>query len=210
GRVREEGTTSFSVIDGAGNAVAVTQTLTSGWGCGVTVPGTGVLLNNAMTLFDPRPGRANSIAPRKRPASSMAHTIIVRDGEVVLVAGAPGGRRILDTVSQVLLNVLVHGRGIEEAVAGPFVDTSAEVTAADDRIGAQVLAALAARGQAIRPGQADFFAVPCARPLGISRNTATGALRGGAAPYHYGAAGGFCGAPTPQPTGLCRIRRGRA
>jgi gamma-glutamyltranspeptidase / glutathione hydrolase len=191
GRVREEGTTSFSVIDGAGNAVAVTQTLTSGWGCGVTVPGTGVLLNNAMTLFDPRPGRANSIAPRKRPASSMAHTIVVRDGEVVLVAGAPGGRRILDTVSQVLLNVLVHRRGIEEAVAGPFVDTSAETTAADDRIGAQVLAALAARGHAIRPVQADFFAVPFARPLGISRDPATGELRGGADPYHYGAVGGF-------------------
>jgi gamma-glutamyltranspeptidase/glutathione hydrolase len=191
GRVREEGTTSFSVIDAQGNAVAVTQTLTSGWGCGVTVPETGVLLNNAMTLFDPRPGRANSIAPRKRPASSMAHTIVVRDGEAVLVAGAPGGRRILDTVSQVLLNVLVHRRAIEDAVAGPFIDTSAETTAIDERVGADVLEGLRARGHTLRVVEPDFYMVPFARPLGISRDPATGELRGGADPYHYGVAGGF-------------------
>jgi len=157
----------------------------------VTVPGTGVLLNNAMTLFDPRPGTANSIAPRKRPASSMAHTIALRDGEVVLVVGANGGRRILDTVSQVVLNVLAHGRGIQDAVSGPFVDTSAEITSADARIGETVLSELESRGHALRVVQPDFMGVPFARPLGISRDPATGALRGGADPYAHGVAGGF-------------------
>lgn len=184
-------TTHLSAIDGAGNAVAVTQTLTSAWGSGVTVPGTGVLLNNAMTLFDPRPGAANSIAPWKRPASSMAHTIVVRDGEVVLLAGAPGGRRILDTVCQVLLNVLDHGRGIQEAVSGPFIDSSAPETGIDERIDPAVRSGLLSRGHTLITRHPDFHPGYFARPAGISRDPATSELRGGADPYGHGVASGY-------------------
>ncbi len=184
-------TTHLSAVDAAGNAVAVTQTLTSAWGSGVTVPGTGVLLNNAMTLFDPRPGAANSIAPWKRPASSMAHTIVVRDGEVVLLAGTPGGRRILDTVCQVLLNVLDHGRGIQAAVSGPFIDTSAPETGIDERIDPAVRSGLLSRGHTLIARHPDFHPGYFARPAGISRDPAGGELRGGADPYAHGVASGF-------------------
>ncbi|HEY7295935.1 MAG TPA: gamma-glutamyltransferase [Dehalococcoidia bacterium] len=187
----EAHTTHLSAVDARGNAVAVTQTLTSAWGCGVTVPGTGVLLNNAMTLFDPRPGTANSIAPRKRPASSMAQAIVVRNGEAVLVAGAPGGRRILDTVTQVLLSVLDHGRGIQDAVSGPFIDTSAAETGIDERIDPAVIAALEERGHRFLLRRPDFHPGHFARPAGITRDPRSGELRGGADPYAHGVASGF-------------------
>jgi gamma-glutamyltranspeptidase/glutathione hydrolase len=188
-------TTHFSALDAAGNAAAVTQTLTSGWGSGVTVPGAGILLNNAMTLFDPRPGAANSIAAGKRPASSMAHTIVLEHGEAVLIAGAPGGRRILDTVTQVLLNVLDDALGVQEAVSAPLVDTSEPArTGIDRRIREQTRERLAAMGHSFvvrEPGfQPRYFASPSA----ISRDLSTGAMHGGADPYAQGVAAGLDGA----------------
>src|SRR5205823_3888107 len=86
--VWDEGcTTHLSVVDTEGNMVSLTQTLTLLFGSAVTVPGTGVLLNDNMYLFDPRPGHANSVAPRKRPASSMAHVVALRNGRPVLAVG---------------------------------------------------------------------------------------------------------------------------
>ena len=68
--------------------------------------GTGVLLNDSMNLFDPRPDLPNSVGPRKRPASNMAHLIAVRDGRPFLAVGAPGGRRILDTCLQMTVDLV--------------------------------------------------------------------------------------------------------
>ena len=170
-----------------------------------------MLLNNAMTLFDPRPGTANSIAPGKRPASSMAHTIVLRDGEVIAVAGAPGGRRILDTVTQVLLSRLVHGRGIQDAVSGPFVDTSTLETAIDDRVPEGVRLALEAQGHRLLQRHEDFFPSYFARPMGISRDPASGSLAGGADPYHTGAAAGSdprsAELDLPDPLRIDRLQR---
>jgi gamma-glutamyltranspeptidase/glutathione hydrolase len=185
-------TTTLAAVDRDGNAVAITQTITSGWGCGVTVPGTGVLLNNAMTLFDPRPGMANSIQPGKRPASSMAHTIVRKDGHFIALCGAPGGRRILDTCTQVVLNVLDHGLGIQDAVSAPLVDTSSpEVTAIDTRIPAGTRAQLAAMGHRLAAKTPDFGPRAFASPAGITRDPATGLFHGGADPYAQGVAAGF-------------------
>jgi gamma-glutamyltranspeptidase / glutathione hydrolase len=185
-------TTTLAAVDAQGNAVAITQTITSGWGCGVTVPGTGVLLNNAMTLFDPRPGMANSIQPGKRPASSMAHTIALRDGQFIALAGAPGGRRILDTCTQVMLNVLDHGLGIQDAVSAPLVDTSDPAsTGIDARIPEETRAALEAMGHRLAVRVPDFAPRFFASPAGITRDPATGELRGGADPYAEGVAAGY-------------------
>ncbi len=122
-------TTHFSVVDAEGNAVANTYTLNGWFGCYVTVEGTGVLLNNEMDDFAARPGapsmfglvqgEANAIAPRKRPLSSMTPTIVLRDGKVRLVLGSPGGGTIINTVLQVLLNVIAFNMDIREAVAAP-------------------------------------------------------------------------------------------
>jgi len=122
-------TTHFSIVDAEGNSVANTYTLNGWFGCGVTVEGAGFLLNNEMDDFAAKPGspnlfglvqgEANAIAPHKRPLSSMAPTLVTRDGKVRLVLGSPGGSTITNTVLQVLLNVLVYRMDVLQAVTSP-------------------------------------------------------------------------------------------
>ncbi len=124
-------TTHYSVIDAAGNAVAVTTTLNGAFGARVVAGRTGILLNNEMDDFTARPGapnlyglvqgRANAIAPGKRPLSSMTPTVVSKDGRAVLVIGSPGGPRIITTVLQVILNLVDHGMPIDAAIAAPRV-----------------------------------------------------------------------------------------
>ncbi|MDX1578306.1 MAG: gamma-glutamyltransferase [Gemmatimonadota bacterium] len=114
-----EETTHYSVVDADGNTVAVTYTLEQGYGSEIVVPGAGFLLNNELGDFNPVPGRTNTrgligtppnlVAPEKRPLSSMTPTIVARDGRPVLAIGSPGGRTIINTVLQVVLNVIDHG-----------------------------------------------------------------------------------------------------
>jgi gamma-glutamyltranspeptidase / glutathione hydrolase len=124
-------TTHYSVVDGQGNAVAVTYTLNGGYGNGITVPGLGFLLNNEMDDFASKPGspnmfglvqgEANAIAPGKRPLSSMTPTIVLKDGRLFMTAGAPGGSRISTAVAQVILNVIDFGMNVQDAVDAPRV-----------------------------------------------------------------------------------------
>ena len=124
-------TTHYSIADEQGNVVAVTYTLNAGYGSGVTVPGAGFLLNDEMDDFAAKPGspnlfglvqgEANSIAPGRRPLSSMVPTIVLKDGKPFLVLGAPGGSRIITAVLQVLLNVIDFGMNIQEAIDFPRV-----------------------------------------------------------------------------------------
>ena len=126
-----DNTTHFSVIDRDGNAVANTYTLNFSYGLGLVADGTGILLNNELDDFAAKAGApnayglvggdANAPGPGKRPLSSMAPTIVSRDGRVVLVTGTPGGSRIITTVLQVILNVIDHRMNIAEAVAAPRV-----------------------------------------------------------------------------------------
>lgn len=122
-------TTHYVVVDAQGNAVSVTYTLNDWFGARVTVPGTGVLLNDEMDDFTVKvgvpntyglvQGKANAIAPSKRPLSSMTPTIVTQAGKPVLVLGTPGGSRIITTVMQVMLNVLDHDMTVQEAVDAP-------------------------------------------------------------------------------------------
>jgi len=124
-------TTHYSVVDAAGNAVAVTYTLNGGYGNGITVPGLGFLLNNEMDDFSAKPGVANmfglvqgarnAIAPGKRPLSSMTPTILLKDGQLFMTVGAPGGSRISTAVLQVILNVVDFGMNIQDAIDAPRV-----------------------------------------------------------------------------------------
>ncbi len=119
-------TTHFSVVDAEGNAVSLTYTLNGGFGSGVTATGLGFLLNNEMDDFASEPGRANmfgliqgeanAIAPGKTPVSSMSPTILLKDGKVFLVTGSPGGSTIVNTVLQVILNVVDFHMNVQEAV----------------------------------------------------------------------------------------------
>jgi len=122
-------TTHFSVVDREGNAVSTSYTLNGAYGSGVTVPGAGFLLNNEMDDFSSKPGtpnqyhliqgEANSIEAGKRPLSAMTPTIVLKDGRVLLVTGSPGGPRIINTVFQIILNVIDHGLNVQEAVDAP-------------------------------------------------------------------------------------------
>ena len=122
-------TTHYSVVDGEGNAVAVTYTINGYFGAGVVAPGTGFFLNNEMDDFTVKPGTANlyglvqgepnAIAPGKRPLSSMAPTLVEHDGKVVVVLGSPGGSRIITTVLETIMNIVDHGMAAQEAVDAP-------------------------------------------------------------------------------------------
>jgi gamma-glutamyltranspeptidase/glutathione hydrolase len=117
-------TTHFSVIDRDGVAVTWTQTLLSLWGSRVTVPGTGILLNNGMMWFDPEPGHPNSIGGGKRGLSNMAPALVLRDGKAVAALGASGGRKIMNCVAQIAMNVIDHALPMQEAVSAPRIDRS--------------------------------------------------------------------------------------
>jgi gamma-glutamyltranspeptidase/glutathione hydrolase len=124
-------TTHLSVIDGDGMAVALTTTLNSTYGNRWVIPGTGILMNNEMPDFATRPNPphpdsmtgivANAIEPGKRMMSSMSPTIVKQDGKVLLITGSPGGSTIINTVLQVIINVLDHDMGIEDAVMSPRI-----------------------------------------------------------------------------------------
>lgn len=121
-----EETTHFSIVDAAGNAVSVTYTLEYSYGSGLVVAGAGFLLNNEMGDFNPVPGRTtrtgligtapNVVAPRKQMLSSMTPTIVAKEGTPVLVIGSPGGRTIINTVLQIILNIIDHKMNIGQAI----------------------------------------------------------------------------------------------
>lgn len=115
----EGNTTHVSVMDSEGNVVAATQTIHFAFGSKVTTPGTGMLLNNCMALFDPHPGRANSVAGGKRMLSSMAPSIVLRDGEPFTCLGTPGGTQIFAAVCQAIINIIDFGMTIQQAVEAP-------------------------------------------------------------------------------------------
>lgn len=114
-----ESTTHCCAIDDEGNIVATTNTLHTGFGSKVTVPGTGMLLNDCMELMDPTPGRTNSIAPGKRVLSSMSPTIVLKDGAPFMTLGCPGGLKIFGSVCQAISNVIDHGMTLQEAFEAP-------------------------------------------------------------------------------------------
>ena len=189
-------TTHFSVVDREGNAVSNTFTLNDDFGSGVVVAGAGFLLNNEMDDFSAKPGApnlfgvvggdVNAIAPGKRPLSSMAPTILLRDGKVALVIGTPGGSRIFTSVFQVLCNWHDFGLPLEAAVAALRIhhqllprDTIFEEPYR--QLDATTIRALQERGyrfedqgfngdiEAIEVGSGRVVAVPDPRGIGVGR-----------------------------------------
>lgn len=124
-----DSTTHFSIIDKNGMAVANTYTLEHGFGSRIVVKGAGFLLNNEMTDFNWRPGittkaggigtEPNTIAPGKRMLSSQTPTILAKDGKVVLVTGSPGGRTIINTVLNIVVNIVDYEMPIQQAIDAP-------------------------------------------------------------------------------------------
>ena len=133
-------TTNLTVVDGEGDVVEYTLTIEQTGGSGMVVPGRGFLLNNELTDFSTvwEPDDPNRIEPGKRPRSSMAPTIVLRDDEPVLALGSPGGSTIITTVLQTLTNHLDRGMPIGDALAAPRATqrNTADVTAEPEFIDA--------------------------------------------------------------------------
>lgn len=125
-------TTHVTTVDKWGNCVALTHSL--GSSSGVITPGLGFMYNNSMVNFHPLPGHLNSIAPGKSRTTGMAPTVVTRKGQPVLVLGAPGATRILNSVAQVLLNCLMFGMDIGSAVDAPRIDCQGDVINVQARV----------------------------------------------------------------------------
>jgi gamma-glutamyltranspeptidase/glutathione hydrolase len=183
-------TTHLCVIDSAGTAVSLTQTLLSWFGSRVLAPGTGVVLNNGMMWFNPVPGHPNSVGPGRRPLTNMTPVLVVFQDEPVFAVGASGGRRIVNAVLQVVLNAMDFAMDAQSAIAAPRIDASEAQVVVDVRIPQQIHMALRQRGHDVVAGEEQVWPRSFASPVAIARDSNTGVLSGGADPYHPAIAAG--------------------
>ncbi|WP_341704876.1 gamma-glutamyltransferase [Ferrovibrio sp.] len=144
-------TTHVTVADREGNVVATTQTINSLFGARFILPDTGIVPNNYMFLFDPHPGKAQSVAAGKRVTTSMAPTIILKDGQPAFALGLPGGLRIFGSAMQAVVNLIDHGMDLQEAVEAPRLWTQGQKLEIEDGYGEALRGQLAARGHDMLP-----------------------------------------------------------
>lgn len=158
-----ESTTHLSVVDSAGNLVALTQTINHFFACGIIVPGTGIILNDEMDDFSKDPKSPNAPEPGKIPLSSMSPTIIVKDGKAFMTVGTPGGIRIFTTMAQIISNVIDFGMGMDEAIEAPRIfcyssDGKAQPIYYEKRIPATTIKTLKASGHEVsEKGDYDLY-----------------------------------------------------
>jgi gamma-glutamyltranspeptidase / glutathione hydrolase len=199
--VRQESsqTTHYSVLDAQGDAVSVTTTLNNSFGSAVTAAGLGFLLNDEMddfaskrdvpNMFGLIQGPANSIAPGKRPLSSMAPTIVLKDGKVSMVLGSPGGGRIITTVANILLSSIDQGLNIQAAVDAPRFHHQyvPDVLYLEPGFSDSSIEALRALGYSVNLAGGLWGDAEC-----IAVDELTGELEGGQDHrHHFGRAGGY-------------------
>ena len=181
------GTTHVSVVDSDGMAVSITHTAANHFGAKVVCPRTGLLLDAAMGWFNARVGAANSIAPSKRPLANMGPMIVTRDGKALAAIGAPGGRRIIHAVVQVLLNIVERGMGAQDAVDAPRIDASGSTLLASERL-VEVAATLRETGVpvALVADQHEPFGYEMARPV-LALRDSDGKVSAAVDPFTRGA-----------------------
>ena len=152
-------TSHVSVVDGDGNAVALTQSVNLYFGSGLMAPGTGFVLNNHLADFDTEPGHPNSIGPGRRPSSSIAPTILRKDGRPFLVLGTPGATRIVTALAQIVVNTLDFGMGVDEAIEAPRIHAIGKTLEVEGGIADVAVSALSALGHDVRryPPHDDHF-----------------------------------------------------
>jgi len=170
-------TTALSVADKAGNMVTVNQTLVNLFGSGVVIPGTGILMNNAMYGLNPEPGHANSIDGRKRRIQNVCPAVLLKEGEPFMTLGSPGGRNIIVAVAQVIVHVVDFKMGIQEAIEAPRLTRETGKVYVDSRFPTSVRDMLVAMGHDLV--WIDEELRSWAKPVGIVRDPSTGLLHGG-------------------------------
>jgi gamma-glutamyltranspeptidase/glutathione hydrolase len=171
-------TTHFNVIDRDGNMVAVTQTLLSVFGSKVVLPNTGILMNNGIMWFDPRPESPNSLAPGKRPLTNMCPVIVRRGDQPWFAIGASGGRKIFPAVFQIMSFLIDHGMMLEDAFHQPRIDASGgEAVGVDPRLPAAIQSALAAK-YPVDLTELVVYPTNFACPSSVLRDPASGEFQG--------------------------------
>ena len=183
GQMADGSTTHLSVMDRDGMAVSCTQTLLSLWGSRVTVPGTGVLLNNGMMWFDPEPGRPNSVAGGKTPLSNMAPVVLSRNGRPFVSLGSSGGRRIMNCNAQLVMNLTDWRLAAQPAISAPRIDCSTPELLLSWRFPAETIKALRAMGHRVETLDERLFTGGFASPTAI-RRTLDGVYDGGTDPFY--------------------------
>jgi len=185
-RAEGRNTTHLCTMDKSGNMVSLVQTLGGGFGAYVMSGSTGIILRNYTNLFNPEPGTSNSIGPWKRPTSHDSLTLVFKNGQPLITIGAPGGRRVITAVVQVLVNIIDFGMGIQEAIAKPRIHIEGadpkvpegklvKEMFVDSRIRRETVEEMEKRGHMISPKLDGDFALP----VGIMRDPSTGMLHGG-------------------------------
>jgi gamma-glutamyltranspeptidase/glutathione hydrolase len=184
-----ESTTHFDVVDAEGNAVSCTQSL-GGFGCGVVVAGTGIMLNNFMHWFDLDADSPNVIGPRKKNEMCLSPGMIWRDGRLFACIGTPGSYGIMETTPQFMVNLMDFGMTVQAAIEAPRVrPQEMNRVIVESRIPAEVRAGLVARGHAVDP-QPEWSAL-FGGAQGIAVDPVSGAFSGGADPRRDGYAIGW-------------------
>ncbi len=170
-------TTHFNVVDRDGNMVAHTQTLLSVFGSRLVLPSTGILMNNGIMWFDPRPGSPNYLAPGKRPLTNMCPVIARRGDHGWFAIGASGGRKIMPAVMQISSFLIDHGMTLEDAFHQPRIDASGgDSVGVDPRLAPEVLRAL---GEfPVNRTELVVYPTNFACPSAVLRNPADGELQG--------------------------------
>ena len=186
-----DSTTHLIAVDRDRMVVTLTATLADNFGSAVVVPGTGILLNNAMQWFNPEPGTAISIGPRRRGLHNMAPLVVRRDGRPVLAVGSAGGVRIIDAVAQIVLNTTLRGMPVDEAIAEPRIDASGDALLVDDRIPRQVQRGLAALGHDVRAVEDSVGGHQFSRPVGVAIDHARGRIVAAVDPLRPGVGAGY-------------------
>jgi len=186
-----ESTTHFDVVDAAGNAVAVTQSLGTSFGAAMVVPGTGVLLNGFMRWFDLDPDSPNAAGPGRKIEMCLAPVQVWDASGPLLLLGTPGSYGILQTTPQIIMNWIDHGMPVQAAIEAPRVKTGRPGRGVDveTRIPAAVLAGLERRGHELHRLGAWHYTLGGAQGIAIDRDS--GAFTGGADPRRDGYAIGW-------------------
>ena len=189
------GTTQVVAADADGNLASLITTIGADFGSLVAVPGTGIVLNNSMVNYDPRPGRSNSIAPGKMPFFAVPAVVAARDGRPAFAAAGSGGYAILTGVISTMVGVVDHGLGVQAAIDAPRVHSQGNRTFIDARVPAEVREHLTNLGhelvvQAVTPGELPFSRVS-AVAVDPKRLDGEGWLAAGAGPSWNTAAGGL-------------------
>jgi gamma-glutamyltranspeptidase/glutathione hydrolase len=184
-----ECTTALAVADSEGNLVAINQTIVSGFGSGVVIPSTGIVMNNAMWGLNPEPGYTNSIDGRKRRIQNVCPTILLKEGDQKMAIGAPGGRSIMISIAHVIINIIDMGMSIQEAIEAPRVMRETSTIYMDNRLSAEVKDELIKMGHDVVWIDKELY--NWARPVGVLINPKTGLIHGGVDPTYESTAIGY-------------------